>query len=231
MNASRTTSALLGAALLLALAQPAWADSIAPTAYFWPGVLPLTLGLALPASVLAAVLERPFVSRAGVREYALWYSLQANLLSLVIGYLTLPVGIPALFTIGPLWSLIAVTLSVVSEGWYYQRWVIRDAGRLRWRWVIWGNLFSSVVLLLLPYVALEIKLAKPALVVVLDPYQGALFWGSVAASVLVFALSFLLPPGLRWGKALANRPLQTTGTTAPVSPEFKAVEADPAAEF
>lgn len=55
-----------------------FANTIAPTAYFWHGVLPLTLGMALPASVLAAVLERPFVTAAGVRDHALWFSLQAN---------------------------------------------------------------------------------------------------------------------------------------------------------
>ena len=57
-----------------------FANAIAPSAYFWPGVLPLMLGMAFPATVLAAVIERPFVTRAGVTKHALWYSLQANLL-------------------------------------------------------------------------------------------------------------------------------------------------------
>src|SRR5213082_938665 len=100
----RRYSSLPAALFLFAFAQPAFANSIAPTAYFWPGVLPLAFGLALPASVLAAFLERPFVTRAGVREYALWYSLQANLVSLAVGYLTVPVGLVAIYTIGPLWS-------------------------------------------------------------------------------------------------------------------------------
>src|SRR5947209_12590324 len=100
MSRHRSSSVLFAAILLLAFASPAFANSIAPTAYFWPGVLPLMLGMALPASVLAAVLERPFVSRAGVREYAFWYSLQANLVSLVIGYVTSPVGVYAIYTIG-----------------------------------------------------------------------------------------------------------------------------------
>src|SRR5262249_41298362 len=99
MNTHRYSSRLLAALFVLALTSTALANSIAPTAYFSPGVLPLMLGMALPASVLAAVLERPFVSRAGVQEYAFWYSLQANLVSLVIGYLTLPLGVYAIYTI------------------------------------------------------------------------------------------------------------------------------------
>ena len=31
-----------------------FANAIAPSAYFWPGVLPLMLGMAFPATVLAA---------------------------------------------------------------------------------------------------------------------------------------------------------------------------------
>src|SRR6266511_900444 len=137
----------------LTITHSVFANSIAPTAYFWPGLLPLSVGLALPASVLAAFLERPSVTRAGVREHSLRYSLQANFISLVIGYVTLPVGIYAIYTIGPLWSLIAVGISVVTEGWYYQ-WASKNAG-LRWGWVVWGNLFSSVLLLLIPYLTLE----------------------------------------------------------------------------
>ena len=184
---------LLGVAGLLAFAVPAFANSIAPTAYFLPGLLPLTLGLSLPASVLAAVLERPFVSRAGVREHAIWYSFQANLISLVIGYLTLPVAVYAIYTIGPLWPLIAVTSSVVSEGWYYQRRAMKGLGSINWGSVILGNVFSSFVLLLLPHAALAIKEANPQLVWVVDPYQDALFWGSVSASAAAFVGSFFAP--------------------------------------
>ncbi|GIW85175.1 MAG: hypothetical protein KatS3mg107_0835 [Gemmataceae bacterium] len=134
---------LQAAILLLTLASPAYANAIAPTAYFWPGVLPLMGGMALPASVLAAVLERPFVSHAGVREYAFWYSLQANLISLAIGYATLPVGVDAIFSIGPLWSLIAVAMSIGSEGWYYQWRAVQAPERLRWRWIVAGNVLQQ----------------------------------------------------------------------------------------
>jgi hypothetical protein len=229
MSRRHNPSLPLAAILLLALASPAFANSIAPTAYFWPGVLPLMLGVALPASVLAAVLERPFVSRAGVREYAFWYSLQANLISLVIGYVTLPVGVYAIFTIGPLWSLIAVAMSVASERWYYQWRAINGPGSVRWGWIVGGNVFSSLVLLLLPPAALAIKEAKPHLVSELDRYQNVLFWGSVSASVFVFVGSFLAPGLLGRMKAVPNHLLHLTGAAIPVSPDCKAVEAAPVA--
>lgn len=65
MIARRYSSMLLASILLLAFAAPAFANSIAPTAYFWPEVPPLTLGMEL----LAAVLERPFLAAAGVRDH------------------------------------------------------------------------------------------------------------------------------------------------------------------
>ncbi|HEV3344833.1 MAG TPA: hypothetical protein VG125_30935 [Pirellulales bacterium] len=222
-------SSLLAAILVLTFASPALANSIAPTAYFWPGVLPLMLGMALPASVIAAVLERPFVSRAGVREYAFWYSLQANAISLVIGYVTLPVGIYAIYIIGPLWSLIAVVMSVVSEGWYYQSRAVNGPGSLRWAWIVWGNVFSSFVLLLLPSFALAIKEVKPILAWELEPYQDVLLWGSVTPSVIVFVVSFFAPGLLRRMRAAPNKPLHLTDI--PVSPDLKPVEAAPAGEL
>lgn len=86
------------------------------------------------------------------------------------------------------WSLLAIGVSVLSEGWYY-KWRAMNGSKLRWSSLVWGNLFSSVVLLTLPYAALEIKETKPALVSQLQPYQKGLFWGSVISSGLVFALS------------------------------------------
>jgi hypothetical protein len=141
---------------------------------------------------LAAVIERPFVTRAGVTKHALWYSLQANFLSLLIGYATIPCAAHAIFDTGPLWSLFAITASIVSEGVYYQqRWVPGE--ELKWGWVAVGNIVSSVVLLLLPPIALAVKSGQPDLERLLDPYQDRLFWGSVAGSVFVFLISFFMP--------------------------------------
>jgi hypothetical protein len=49
-----------------------------------PGLAIAGPALGLPLSVLASFLERPFVSLAGVRRHAIWYSLQANCISLLV---------------------------------------------------------------------------------------------------------------------------------------------------
>ena len=190
-----------------------FANAIAPSAYFWPGVLPLMLGMALPATVLAAVIERPFVTRAGVTKHALWYSLQANLVSLAIGYACMPLAVRAIYTIGPLWSLIAIVISIVSETVYYQQWwVPKDS--LEWRWVATGNVISSVVLLVLPVIALQIKYDQPTVERMLDPCQGMLFWSSVSVSILVFAISFFMPWITRRWRAASGAARQTVAAPA-----------------
>jgi hypothetical protein len=205
---------LLATVGLLAVTQRAAADVIAPTAFFFPGVLPLTLWMALPASVLAAVLERPFVSRAGVANHALWYSMQANFVSLVLGYVTLPVAAEAIFAIGPLWSVFVITLSVLSEGLYYQ-WRVTPLGQaLKWRWIVWSNIFSSFVILLIPFAALAIKSAQPDATWKLAPYQDVLMWGSIVGSVLAFVAGFLVP---RIGRRKETGVLVTPGGQIPTN--------------
>ncbi len=204
MIARRNLSLVLAVVLLLAVASPAFGDMISPTLYFWPGVVPLMLGLAVPASVLAAVLERPFVSRAGVDEYALWYSLQANCISMMLGFLALPVGIFGVYMCPPLWSMIAVAGSCISEGYWY-RWVaIPQQKKMSWLTIVGANLFSSFVLAALPDAALALKEVKPDLKWVLAPYQDTLYWGCVGASGLLFIASFFVPEYLRSRKRRAR---------------------------
>jgi hypothetical protein len=230
MRASRWSPMLLAVFVLMAAAQTVFANSIAPTAYFFPGVLPWMFGMAVPASVLAAFLERPFVAWAGVREHALWYSLQANLISLVIGYLTMPIGIYAIYSIGPFWSVIAVSMSVVSERCYYQ-WRATEGSSVRWGPIVLANVFSSFVLLVLPSVTLVVKESFPNLELDLAPYQDALLWGSVGSCGVLFLASFFVPGLLRRTPAVPNQKLHLTGAAIPVSPEFKPVEAAPAGEL
>jgi hypothetical protein len=192
MNATRPFTMLLAAFLVLAFAQPVLANVIAPTAYFWPGIFPGSTVLAVLASVLAAVLERPFLTRAGVTHHAMLYALQANAISLVIGYVTLPVGWYAIYTIGPLWSLVAVGMSVVSEG-LYCRMRATNGGRLRWGYIICGNVFSSFVLLTLPYLSMIVGQTNPRLFRRIEPYVETLTWASAIVGAAVFVLSFYLP--------------------------------------
>jgi hypothetical protein len=161
--------------------------------------------MSLPASVLAAFLERPFVTSAGVAHNALWHSLRANLISLGIGYVTMPIALIAIYSIAPLWSVIAVSLSILFEGIYYQKWVLRGAERLRWRWVVVGNIWSSLILLSLPFITTALKQARPDLVWELAPYQDALLAGSVAGSILLFVAAWVVP-NIRRGKKTESSP-------------------------
>jgi hypothetical protein len=167
--------------------------------------------MSLPASVLAAFLERPFATWAGVAHNALWHSLRANLISLGLGYVTMPVALIAIYSIAPLWSVIAVSLSILIEGIYYQKWVLRGAQRLRWRWVVVGNIWSSLVLLSLPFITMAVKQARPDLVWELAPYQDTLLAGSVAGSILLFVAACVAPNVRRQEKAESSTSLVSPG--------------------
>lgn len=196
MNASRLFIVLLSAFFVLAFAQPVLANVIAPTISVWPGMVHANFALAIPASILAAVLERPFLTRAGVSRHTMLFSLQANAVSLAIGYVTLPVGYTALYVIGPLWWIIAVGLSIVSEGWYC-RVRATEGGQLRWRYIVCGNVFSSFVLLLLPFISMAIGRSNPKIWWPYESYLVVLAWAVTIVSAAVFVLSFYLPGWLR----------------------------------
>jgi hypothetical protein len=119
----------------------------------------------LPLTLLAAVLERPFVSRAGIRTYALTRSIRANLLSWLAGLIF--VFLFALFTPGSMsnprsgygpvellatiFFVLAIPVSTLIEGGYYRAILKRQGGLLRWRWVIAANVFSNAVLVAMAF--------------------------------------------------------------------------------
>jgi hypothetical protein len=168
---------------------PILANVITADMGFLPGLALFGPAFGLPLSVLAAVLERPFYTRAGVERWAIWYSLQANLVSLLVGYLLLPVAVITLYTVGLLWLPVSVFLSIVIER-KYLKW--RATGfDGRWKWVSWANVFSAlalvgVLVLSVPFDTFQNKLA-------LFPYRDALDYVGIAVSVVVFAVSFIVP--------------------------------------
>jgi hypothetical protein len=175
---------------------PLFADSIAPTAFFFPGFLFMSLGAAILATVLAGVLERPFVSRAGVKENAIWYSLQANLVSAVIGLLCMPLAVALLETFPPLWCLAAVTISIISEGVYYQSCALEPGQELRWRWIILANIFSSAILFaplpILEYFKDRYTDSYWWWGLRFERYQVWMLYPSVAAGLAAFVWSFVV---------------------------------------
>lgn len=168
---------------------PIVADVLTADMGFLPGLALIGPAFGLPLSVLAAVLERPFYTRAGVARWAIWYSLQANLVSLLAGYLLLPVAVAALSSVGPLWLPVSVFLSIVIER-KYLKW--RAPGfDGRWNLVSWANVSSAlalvgVLMLAAPFDTVQNKLA-------LLPYHDVLTWIGIAVSAIAFAIAFIVP--------------------------------------
>ena len=171
---------------------PILADTITADMGFLPGLAMFGPAFGLPLSVLAAVLERPFYTRAGIGKWAIWYSLQANLISLLIGYLLLPIAVMTLDSIiGLLWLPVSVFVSIVVER-KYLKWRACTAGfNGSWMWVSWANIFSAlalvgVLILSRPFDTDQNKLA-------LFPYRDGLTYFGIGASVITFATAFIVP--------------------------------------
>jgi len=194
-----------GAGFLLGFANLALANGSAPLIPLLPehlfgaalDIWPLAVLIALPASVLAAFIERPFITRAGVARCTLWYSLQANLLSMLFGYLLLvPV---ALITAGLvpffylLWMLFAVLFTIAIESFYLNKVAAPPGRKLTTGPIAWGNLLSCLTILLVQFVVEALRYECPFLVRLLLPYRELLLWLGAAGSVVIFLVSFLLP--------------------------------------
>lgn len=185
-----------------------YANSLSPYVGFVPGFMSLALLLALPMTVLAAILERPFVSRVGVKKHALWYSLQANFVSMILGYLTFPIALASAYSAGQLlWPFVGVSISIFSEGWYYRWRGVADGSRFQWRWIVAGNLLSNAVLLMIPFITERVKEYQPDLVWKVEPYETNLLWVVVMGSLAAFILGFVIPALGRKDRKQDPRPL------------------------
>jgi hypothetical protein len=180
---------LAGTIVVLSLARVAYADSISPYVWFWPGIVSITLIYAFPASLLAAFIERPFVTWAGIPQRALVLSLRANFLSMVVGIVLIPIGSWAIYAIGPLWCIVAFAISCIVETVYLRRF----NRSLAIRWIIAGNAVSSAVLMALPPIAVILRTNYYFLARLLEPHQVWLGWTEALASLAFFLMSFVFP--------------------------------------
>lgn len=194
-------------------AQMAWANGgawLSPVLYV-PGLVVLSPLLGLPVTLAAAILERPFVSLAGVRTHALTRSIRANLLSWLVGlvfmvvviFFALPVtyldrvlsGDPivsvfALWLLEMAYYILAIPISILIEGGYYRAILRRQRGVLRWRWVVAANVFSNVVLVAMAFVPAILRKNDPTLVRNVEPHLETLWWllAAISAALVLFAL-------------------------------------------
>ncbi len=165
-----------------------------------PGLAFVGPGMGLPLSVLASFIERPFYSRAGVGSHTIWYSLQANLVSLFVGFFALIVcGFlgSAVFTsvassdmaLVLLWPFVAVAVStVVERGYIGSR--LRTGG-LGWGWSAAGNVVSAASCVVLLFCVAGLRDGCPQLVAFLRPAVWPLWWASFGGSAVLFVVSFV----------------------------------------
>jgi hypothetical protein len=165
-----------------------------------PGMAFVSPAMGLPLSVLAAFLERPFVSLAGVRRHAIWYSLQANVVSLLAGYVGLfaTAFIEDTFRLwGPndpvfaVWPFVAIGLSVVVERLYLTARV--PTVRIRWGWMILANVLSAAACIGVLVLVIYIRGRYPALGRAVTPYHAALQIVAGTGSAALLLAAFVIP--------------------------------------
>ena len=196
------------------VAEVAYGNIIAPTLF--PGVLPLSVNwlLAIPTTVLVAVLERPFVRRAGVTEGTLRHCLWANVISTAVGFLISPITMWIVFSVLALtWLLVGVAGSVLIEGVYYRRFAQVEAKGLRWAWITAGNVLSSFLLLAMTPIAYYLEEHYRHLARLVQRHQPTILLMLALALGVVLWLAFVrgLPGRRRRRKGQAGDTVQNNG--------------------
>jgi hypothetical protein len=119
--------------------------------------LVLSLPYSMLATLLAAVIERPFARFAGIEYRTLLYIMRANILSWMIGLL---LAYGSLFGriefLLVLTFLLAVPLSITIEGKYLASVQSAYHARLKWMPIIVGNILSGMFLVCIQYAGMEL---------------------------------------------------------------------------
>jgi hypothetical protein len=218
MVVRRLARAVLVAVVVLLSARTALANGMSPIAGFWPGFFLLSPLFGIPATLLAAFIERPLLTAAGVRRYALVQSIRANLLSWLVG----AVIVFVLFTTDSyaamdIYILCSVPLSIWIEGTYLRRAATRRGDTADWGMIIVANIASGAALFMIGTIALNMGENDPLVGWRLKPYEIplSLAGGALSLAIVVYGL---------WPRRL-EKPLPEPASAAPSSPVEK-VERD-----
>lgn len=217
---------LLVLAFVLGWASPALANSLASWVWIWPGVVSIDPIFGLLPTVLAAFIERPFVSRAGVVEQPLFRSLRANLFSLFIGIPLAEFVLLIHSFVGlVLLALAGLVLSTLVELGYLAAVVRKQGGRLRWWWIAAGNVLSSAVLAVVSLTVLFLTENDPYLGRALIPYRDLFMLMHLATSFGMVTAALCGPVGSLLRAAFSANQYETApeqvagmGTADPVTP-------------
>jgi hypothetical protein len=169
------------------------ANSIAADAGLIPGLAIFGPAMGLPLSVLAAFIERPFVTRSGFERNAIWFSLQANFVSLLIGYFATMVVIPLVMSpsvdlVGLVWPFLAVGISIATERLYLT--MRLRHGVVPWAPITWGNIISALTCIAVMVIAATLRDAAPQLSADLREHETAMNVSVAVASLLLLVGSF-----------------------------------------
>ncbi len=137
--------------------------------------------------LLAAIIERPFVTMAGVAEGAMAHSLVTSFFNMVT------IGVAGAFVIQPLgelalvWGLLAIAVSPSLR----YLWLVRRGSR--WRRttkfgpLLLGSIVSAVVVLLLPALQVAFGFDSRSHALRVQPYQLPIFLLTLAAGMAALA--------------------------------------------
>ncbi len=188
----RVVAVSLGIVLLIA--GEARANSIVPLLYL--SVLPGAGGgvLTLQATVLVALLERPFFSKAGIKRRALVTSLRANFISALVGTV-LACPLIGTFLTAPatllVWLPLMLYVSCLIEYWCASS--LWGPASVRLRWIVAGNVFSTAFVILLLVACALLRITFPDLEKGLGEHAWTLLYrSSTLASLAVLLGSFFL---------------------------------------
>lgn len=176
--------------MVLVFCQFAYANGIASYVFFWPGLIFINVYYAFPASILASILERPFLTLSGIKQHTLIYSLQANFVSMLIGILLAPAGMFFLFIVGPFYLIFVVTVSHLVEMKYYRSKNLRFRSEI----ALLGNILSCFILFFLPLFATEFRESHRYLALRLSYHSTWMNSTAFIISALVFLYSFRYLP-------------------------------------
>lgn len=168
------------------------ANAIAADAGLIPGLAIFGPAMGLPVSVLAAFVERPFVTRAGYKKSAIWFSLQANFVSLLVGYVAtifvLPVIDSTNYAVALAWPFLAVGISILTERHYLNARL--SPNRVPWPPIVAANLISATACIAVLIVAASIRSNNRYWAAELRPYEVPLTVVAAALSLLLLIGSF-----------------------------------------
>ena len=162
-----------------------------------PGLAFVGPAMGLPLSVMAAFVERPFYSLAGVKRHTIWYSLQANLVSLGVGFVGTLIAAfvadamrqyDAPFVV---WPFLAICVSILVERWYLQ--LRARPNFVKWGWSALGNVLSAALCVGVLFLVVYLRRTFPGLRQTLHPYAGPLQIIAFVGSAALFLVSFREP--------------------------------------